>query len=406
MRRLPAAVCAAALLCSRTGFADPGELTLDQALRLARERAPAAAEARGRVAEARGRLAGASVLLRENPVLEGALGPRLGPQRTSLEAELGLTQSFELGGGRGARIAQAEADLAREQAAGDDVLRGAQRAAAAAFLAALHAAEQVRLAQASEEVAAEILRIAERRLQAGDIPRLDVNLARAALSRARSDVRAANAGRAAALGRLRESLGLGADEPLAPRGRLMDRARHDLATLVARAAQRADLRELEAGRAEATAAARAGDAHAWPGLGVGVRYAREEEADIVLGSLSLTLPLFERGQGARAEAESRASRLGLALEARRRSASLEVRTAHEVFLRRAEAADELEQTALPLLDENEALARRAYEAGQLGLPELLTVRREIAGTRREHLDRQLEAALAGIELEAAAGVLP
>ena len=158
-------------------------------------------------------------------------------------------------------------------------------------------------------------------------------------------------------------------------------------------------------RSLADADLRLGGALAWPSLGLGVRYAREEEANVVLGTLTLSLPVFERGQGLRAEAGARSRRLSLELEAGRRVARVEVRTAFDVYRRRVEAVEELERDALPLLDGNEALARRSYESGQLGLPDLLVVRREVVGTRLEYLDRLLDAATAGVELEANAGIL-
>jgi hypothetical protein len=43
--------------------------------------------------------------------------------------------------------------------------------------------------------------------------------------------------------------------------------------------------------------------------------------------------------------------------------------------------------------------------GQLGLPELLLIRREILDTRFQYLDALLEAALARIELDASAAIL-
>jgi hypothetical protein len=42
----------------------------------------------------------------------------------------------------------------------------------------------------------------------------------------------------------------------------------------------------------------------------------------------------------------------------------------------------------------------------MGLAELLLLRRESISVRDDHLDRMLEAAVAGIELEASAGALP
>ena len=72
---------------------------------------------------------------------------------------------------------------------------------------------------------------------------------------------------------------------------------------------------------------------------------------------------------------------------------------------RLAAVEELEASALPLLDENESLARRSYEAGEMGLAELLLVRRETLDTRREYLDRLRAAAVAAVDVLASAGGL-
>jgi len=400
-----AALAATLLIWPRVGSAQENALTLDRALQLARERAPDIVSARSRIGEAQGRLVGASVLLRENPVLESAGGRRSSARGDFLDGNVGLIQTFELGGHRGARIANAEADVARAEAVSEDVTRRLLRDVSTAFLGVLFADEQGRLARTSESVATEILRTAERRLQAGDIPRLDVNLSQAALSRARSDLRATEARHLAALGQLRILLGMDVDAPLAVLGDLKDRRRYDLVDLIGRAPDRADLKALAAERRGADADIGLGDAVAWPNLGLGVKYAREEEANVLLGTLTLSLPVFERGQGLRAEAGARSRRLSLELEAGHKIVRVEVRTAFDVYQRRVEAVEELERNALPLLDSNEALARRSYESGQLALADLLVVRREVVGTRLEYFDRLLEAATAGVELEANAGVL-
>lgn len=69
------------------------------------------------------------------------------------------------------------------------------------------------------------------------------------------------------------------------------------------------------------------------------------------------------------------------------------------------AVDELQRNALPGLDDSQSLAQRSFDAGQVGLAELVLIRRDIIATRTEYADRLLDAALAGVDLEAAAGVL-
>jgi cobalt-zinc-cadmium efflux system outer membrane protein len=149
-------------------------LTLEQALALARERGPRILSAGARIEEARGRLAGASTLLRENPVLEAGAGRRYSDDGDTLEAAVGLHQTFELGGQRRARIAGAEAGFERAGAARDDSLRRLLQEVAVAFYGTLHADESLRLATSAEGLAAEVARIAERRHRAEDVV-LDVN---------------------------------------------------------------------------------------------------------------------------------------------------------------------------------------------------------------------------------------
>jgi cobalt-zinc-cadmium efflux system outer membrane protein len=407
MHRLATAALAAALLViwPRPAATQELTLTLERALALARERGPRVLSAGARIEEARGRLVGASVLLRENPVLEGGAGRRYSDEGDTLDAAIGLHQTFELGGQRRARIAGAEAGFEGASAARDDSLRRLLREVAVAFYGTLHAEESLRLAASAEGLAAEVARIAERRHRAEDVPILDVNVSRAALARARSEGRVAEAARAATLGELRVLLGMDASETLHVEGDLRGARRFTLAGLLERARERADLRALEAELAEAEAEVRLARGEAWPDLGLGARYERDERDDVVLGELSLGLPIFDRAQGSRAEAGARVRRLRVELDAARRAGSVEVQAAFTVHERRVKAAEELEASALPLLDENESLARRSYEAGEMALAELLLIRRETLETRREYLERLLEAAVAAVEVEASAGLL-
>lgn len=403
MNRLTWAAFAA--ICTLPRFAAANDLTLEEALSLARDRAPTVLAARIRVDEARGRLDGAKPLLRENPVVQGAAGRRLSERGSSLELELGLSQTVELGGRRGARIEAAEAGVAREVAASEDVLRRHLASVASAFLRTLHAQERVRLATAAEMVARGIFDATERRHKAGDVPILDVNVAKAAWARAVSQVRAEEALQLATLGELRALLGATPEEPLQVVGDLRDRRRFEPHTLLAQAPQRADVRALGSEVREAEAERDLGTAFAWPEVGVGINYEQEEGAHVLLGGLTLTLPLFSRGQELRATGAARKRRLTLELEATRRAVSVEVRTALDAYAKRVEAVEALEREAVPLLQENEALARRSYEAGQLSLADWLLIRREVVETRVNYLDRLLDAAIAGVEVEASAGVL-
>ena len=124
-----------------------------------------------------------------------------------------------------------------------------------------------------------------------------------------------------------------------------------------------------------------------------------------MGGLTLTLPMFSKGQEPIASGLARAARLRAELDATRIRIGIEVRAALAAYQSRVEAVQLLERDALPGLDESVTLATRSFEVGQIGLAELLLIRREIIDTRFQYLDALLEAAIARVELDARAGVL-
>jgi cobalt-zinc-cadmium efflux system outer membrane protein len=355
------------------------------------------------VEEARGRLAAASLQFPSNPELEAGVGNRSGPANRFTDVDIGFGHAFEPGSRRDARIAGANAAIAQGAATADDAVRLVLRAAASAYLRALHAQERIRLIATSEELAETVYSVAARRFKAGDIAILDVNIARSSLARIRADHEVAEAERALAVGDLQQLLGLEGDVRV--EGLLTPGAKADRDVLLKAAAERPELRALEAGVREADADASLGRAFATPDFGLGVRYSREGGDDIVFGRMTITLPMFSKGQELQAVGSARAARLRAELEAARARVQLEVRAAHDAYSRRLAAVGVLETDAIPGMDENEALTTRSFDVGQLGLPELLLIRREILDTRSAYLDALLEAALARIDLEASAGVL-
>jgi cobalt-zinc-cadmium efflux system outer membrane protein len=375
-------------------------LTLADVLTTARERAPLIVGARLGLAEARGRVLGAAV--RPNPEIEGAVGDRRGDAPTT-DLELGVSQRFEPFGLRAARLAGANARLAEAAASADETTRGVLRDAARTFYLAVFAAERIRLATTAETLAAGVFDAAGRRHRAGDIAVLDVNLARAALARARAERQAGEADQAAALGALRALLHLSG--PIAVDGSLALGHPPDAATLTQAASERPELRVLDAAVRDAEAEVAMARALARPELGFGVRYAREEGDRIVLGGVTITLPVFARGQEQLAVGSARATRLRTELEAARTRVRVELETALAAFAKRVAAVRVLEAEALPGLDENDALTARSFEVGQIGLPDLLLIRRELLETRAQYLTTLLEAALARVEIDAAAGML-
>jgi len=391
------------LLVAGSGAAQEA-LTLEQALSLARERAPAVLFARARIEEARGRLSAASAI--RNPEVEAAAGGAISGEPRSAKVDAGFLQDVELGGRRSSRIDVARAEMTSSIAEADDVLRRAQREVAAAFFRGLQAQERLALLAGAERIAEDTLEAARRRHESGDVALLDVNVARAAAARARSDVHGARSHLAASLAELRVLLGFSSEEPVRLDGKISTPRRFDLEDLLEKAVERPDVRALQSELDAANAGLRLGQALSWPELGLGAVYQREEGQDFLLGAVRLSLPVFDRGEGVRAEARARAGRLTQELDARRRAVRIEVRAAFEIYDQQRAAVEELERDALGVVEENETLSKESYDVGQISLIELLLVRRQMLEIRSDYLSRLLDAAIASADLEASAGVSP
>ena len=302
------------------------------------------------------------------------------------------------------RIEGAEAALASERAIVDDVGRQATEAVARAFLAHERAQERRALLADAETTAAEIQRIAERRYAAGDIAAIDVNLARAAASRAQATTIGADADVALSNGVLVRLLNFDPATEIAVDHALEQDRPADLARLLTAVRSRPDLLALQSSVAEAEAEQRLGAAMRRPDLGVDVR-ARKEGADrIVVAGLTVSLPWFNRGQELLATGAARAARLRLDRDTTERAAVAEITALHEEYARRRGAAAAFE-AALPAATDNQQLSQRSFEEGELSLPDLIVVRREVIDTRLAYLDLLFEAAVTAVARDAAAGVL-
>ena len=123
------------------------------------------------------------------------------------------------------------------------------------------------------------------------------------------------------------------------------------------------MRLLEAAIQEAQAEEQFGRSFGRVEYGFGARYQREERNNIILGGLTLTLPMFSKGQEPIAAGLARAARLRAELDATRIRIAIEVRAALAAYQSRIEAVQLLERDALPGLDESVTLATRSFEVG-------------------------------------------
>ncbi|MCY1024042.1 TolC family protein [Pyxidicoccus sp. MSG2] len=377
---------------------------------LALEHSPRLLPARAEAAAARARLEGASLLFQQNPEVSAAVGPRQRPGNTSVDVGLGVSQRLEVFGQRGARKDAARAELSSSEARLEALKVDLAAEAREAFAQAVAAEQEVRLAEEGRTLADQAFRAAQERQAAGAASRIEANTARVEQGRAARESALALQRRSVAYAQLRLLLGLESSEALALEGGVMappSAQAPPLETLLERAlAHRAEVKaaraEVDAARAEGKLAAR----EALPSPRLGASYSREEDANIIQGTLSLELPVFNRNPAARGVSAARLTQAEGTLRAVEQLVRSEVTLALERYQGASAAAAVYSEDVLAALQENLELVNEAYRAGKVDFLELLVIRRESLDARRGYIDALRELATADAQLKRAVGSLP
>ena len=396
-----ARLLAVALLAySYPASAEQLDLDLSDALARAHRDAPDAIAARARIAQAEAGVVGANVTFETNPEIEGGLGPRLVASRP-IDADVRLAQDLEPWR-RGPRRQLANAERLHALAESEVTQRDLVLEVSLAFYEALFASQLADQTKHAEDVAQRAAEISQRRRQAGEITDLDVNLARVAFGRAHAATQLANAERTSAIGKLAILIGASANDTITLKGTL---APPTLPTSVV-AANRADIRALDRERDVAKAEHAKAVAAGRPDLGLFVGYQREDTDSIVIGGLSLTLPIWNSAQGAKAAARAHERSTTETRDATVRIAERQLADAMTAFTTTKQAVDTFEKDTLPVLDDSEQLLKKSIDAGQIAISDYLVAWKEILDGRREHLERQLALARAAITVRYVAGGQP
>jgi len=409
------AACLCAAMASSAAAQDR-VLTPDAVLDLVATQNAEVVLARARAAQALGGLTTARSRLPENPEVTGFLGSRDSLDGSNaFEAEVSISQRFEIAGQRGHRIAASTAAVDQRNADVEATVMEAQRVALAALYRAAHAQQRRELGDAAVKLAEDAARAAQGRYEAGETAILDVNVAKVEVARAVREQLAAAAQVEGAVGELREILALPADARLTVNAPLMVAspaadaaalaALPALDVLLARVQTRPDVKSLEAAAAQAEAELKLARAERMPDVVGGFGLRREEREPVMGGIFGISIPLFQRQTGAIATATARVTEAKAAAQSRVAMLSARLRTAYARFTLAARAAEALAATAVPLTAENERLTGESYQAGKIGQLDLLVIRREGFAARREALDAQLEATLSALEVRGVSGML-
>lgn len=381
-------------------------LTLDEVLRIARERFPALLAAKSEVVAARARVRSQGAF--PNPRLEAKREEGSADREHAIE----LTQELEIFGQWLLRRSKASWELAgKEQVFQREVVDLTLQVKTAFF--ELIAAETVaEVARENLSVAERLLKAARIRFETGDAPRADWIKAEVEYTKAIQEVLRAQR----AVGEKRAGLNffLGRDlatplkvvEPPLPKVEPeLERLREEAVRL------RPEVREAEAGQKAAESQVSLAKSKWLPIFSVSAEYMRERKTGAsweYLITPKVSFPIFDFGairgeiQRAKAGVEAAKARADLA----RQQVALEV---EEAFLRTQEAQRQLESFETGILSQAEQLLKltlEGYEQGALTLLDFLEAQRSFRITKTDYALALRNYRQAAAQLDRVVGVAP
>lgn len=373
---------------------DSGPVSLDGILAYADEHAPTLLVARQRLGLGEAKTAAAKPLLPANPTLFLGAGPRFAGGGTAADFRAQLYQRVEIAGERGLRLDAAKRTSERLNAELDAERWQVHRDVHAAFHLALLARERLAATERLLLFQGRLLEISQGRLRAGDVSPLAVRLAKGELSQARVAKLAAEQAYLSARLKLGALTGWPPNSPPEPAGHLDPPRDPPSGDALRQAARRYQprVRTLDASLAEAEADRQVAEREAWVEPTFGVRFSREgaplggTAQTIVVGTLSVPVPLVQFNQGPRAEALARVN-----IKDAERAA----------FASQLESSIELHRTAvlsaaarvrtyggeiLPTFEENLRLIQRAFELGEIDILQVSVARERFLKIQTDALD--------------------
>src|SRR6266542_3018857 len=335
---------------------------------------------------------------------------------------IGFSMPLELAGQRGRRIDLARAELEASEADVADRERRLASEVRLAYIETLAALREMEVTQNLYSLDVETARIVEARVEEGDAAPLELNLLRAEVDRLRAR-RALVEGRLqASATRLKQLVGMAQDEQFQLRKTLMapllpdPPASLDAAVAIA-LRTRPDLRFARLSENVALAGYRLVKAQAAPQVTAFVQYSDvlgtfdttpigglNDRDRLLAFGVSVTLPIFNRNQGAKSEAQ-----LAIAQAQRRREFTESVvRAEVTAAYRRYEAAQAsvrtYERGVIERSEQNVQTMRAAYQVGAFRVTELLAEQRRLVDMQREMTEALAERYRALAELRAALGI--
>lgn len=372
-------------------------LTLDNALQTAQANNPELAAAQWGIEIAEGERRQAGVL--PNPEVSWEVeDTRKGSQTTTVS----VSQMFELGGKRGARLGLAGRDS--ELAALElERQRNALRAEViGAFQSAVQAQEGLLLAEQSLRLSERALHVVQGRVKAGSASPVEATRAQVQLSEVRLEQGRAEQALTVAYQQLAAATGA----PMATFGRVESKGSEDpdlpsRTLLLERLEQTPDMRLARGQIDQRDAALDLARTQRIPDLtvSVGSQYSETDRERVNVVGVSLPIPLFDRNQGnvlaaARRADQARDQRNGAELRLR-----TEVVQALAQWSTAAQEVQDFDRSILPSAQQAVDAATRGFERGKFAFLDVLDAQRTLIAARLQYLQAQAQRSEARVRLE-------
>ncbi|KGI95294.1 MULTISPECIES: TolC family protein [Pseudomonas] len=401
---IPRKIALLSLLLAAIGSAQASAgLSLPEALAAAFAQNPELAAAGREVGVADGERRQAGLL--PNPELSWEAEDTRRDTRTTTVT---LSQPFELGGKRGARVAVATTGQAIAQLELERQRNGLRADVVQAFHTALRAQTALELAQQSQALTERGLRVVQGRVTAGQASPVEATRAQVQLAQAQSEVGRAASQRSVAYQALARLTG----SPLATfdhlqAAKLSPGAAPTAEALLDKVEQTAEWRLAAAQVERGEASLGSEKAQRIPDLTVslGSQYSREDRERVNVVGLSMPLPLFDRNQGNVLVAARRADQardLRNAVELRLRS---ETRSALSQWATAMQEVQAYDRTILPSAQQAVDTATRGFEMGKFAFLDVLDAQRTLIEARGLYLAALAAATDARAQLERVYGDL-
>ena len=387
-------------------------LTLDQAVQFAEQRSPALRNAQSELRALEAQLGETNALLWNNPELTAGLDRRRFPENgQATEWNLGLAQTLELAGQPRHRREAAQQALAAGKEAFNEVYHQLRSDVTQRFVRVAALQERVAVEEEVLKLVNGLSETITKRLKAGEDSRLDANLAAVEADRARNQLGQLREALIEARRELAATLQLPPDQlPHTQGGIPLRSPAYSLEQLLSQVDQRPLIQSLRHSEAAARSRLSLERAGAYPDLTLGVGTGREglsgEREQFIGLTASLPLPLFKRNRAAIGRAAADLTSAQIEREVTARDNRNAVLALWERLQSLRERTALLRNDTLPRLEENQRLARRSLEVGEIGTAEVLLATRQLIELRRDTIEAQAELALAIVQIEQVAGWLP